>query len=267
MKTKANTLLLESYLKTLRLPTMLGEYPGVVRQCAEKDAAYDSFLEHLAELEVNARATKATERRLKQARFPVAKELSEFDFSAVPKLNKSKLLELARGDFIDARANLVFLGPPGTGKSHLAVAVGRAACRVGHRVKFFTAAGLANLYREAWDERQVLRFEASLRRLDAIVVDELGYVPLDKAGAEHLFGFFSQCYEQTSLIVTTNLPFAEWPATFAGDERLTGALLDRLTHRVHIVEIKGDSYRLKSSMKTTKQGNQSRGPATTKKQP
>jgi DNA replication protein DnaC len=266
MKTKANTLLLESYLKTLRLPTMLAEYPGVVRECAEKDAAYDLFLEHLAELEVNARATKSTERRLKQARFPVAKELSDFDFSAVPKLSKSKMLELARGEFIEQRANLVFLGAPGTGKSHLAIATGRAACRVGHRVKFFTAAGLANLYREAWGERQVLRFEASLRRLDAIVVDELGYVPLDKAGAEHLFGFFSQCYEQTSLIVTTNLPFAEWPATFAGDERLTGALLDRLTHRVHIVEIKGDSYRLKSSLKT-KQGSQSPARTTTKKQP
>jgi DNA replication protein DnaC len=266
MKTKANTLLLESYLKTLRLPMMLAEYPGVVRQCAEKDATYDLFLEHLAELEVNSRATKATERRLKQARFPMAKELSEFDFSAVPKLNKAKILELARCEFIDERANLVFLSAPGTGKSHLAVAIGREACRCGHRVKFFTAAGLANLYREAWDERQILRFEAGLRRLDAIVVDELGYVPLDKAGAEHLFGFFSQCYERTSLIITTNLPFAEWPTTFAGDERLTGALLDRLTHRVHIVEIKGDSYRLKSSMKTTKRGTPSGGRTATKKQ-
>jgi len=267
VKTKANALLLESHLKTLRLPTMLAEYLGVARQCAERDATYDLFLEHLAELEVNARAVKATERRLKQARFPVAKELSEFDFSAVPKLNKSKMLELARCEFIDERANLVFLGAPGTGKSHLAIATGRAACRAGYRVKFFTAAGLANLYREAWDERQVLRFEASLRRLDAIVVDELGYVPLDKAGAEHLFGFFSQCYERISLIVTTNLPFVEWPATFAGDERLTGALLDRLTHRVHIVQIQGDSYRLRASMKAKKQGSQSQGQTTTKKQP
>ena len=264
MKRKAKAMLLESYLKTLRLPTMLAEYVSVARQCAESDAAYEVFLEHLAELEVNARGAKATERRLKQARFPVAKELSEFDFSAVPKLNKSKMLELARCEFIGQRSNLVFLGAPGTGKSHLAVALARQACRLGHRVRFFTAAGLANLYREAWEERQVLRFEASLRRLDAVVVDELGYVPMDKAGAEHLFGFFSQCYEQTSLIVTTNLPFADWPATFAGDERLTGALLDRLTHRVHIVDIEGDSYRLKSSLKD-KQGNQTTKRRTTKK--
>jgi len=264
MRKKANSLLLESHLKTLRLPTMLAEYPGVARECADKDAPYDSFLERLAELEVNARSSKATERRLKQARFPVAKELTDFDFSAVPKLNKSKILQLAKCEFIEARANLVFLGAPGTGKSHLAIATARAACRLGHRVKFFTAAGLANLYREASDERQVLRFEAGLQRLDAIVVDELGYVPLEKDGAEHLFGFFSQCYEQTSLIITTNLPFADWPATFAGDKRLTGALLDRLTHRVHIVEIRGDSYRLKSSMKS-KQGTPSRAPAATRK--
>jgi len=263
MSRKIKAMLLESYLKTLRLPTMLAEYLSVARQCADTDAAYEVFLEHLAEREVNARGTKATERRLKQAHFPVAKELSEFDFSAVPKLNKSKMLELARCEFIGQRANLVFLGAPGTGKSHLAIALARQACRHGHRVRFFTAAGLANLYREAWEERQVLRFEASLRRLDAVVVDELGYVPMDKAGAEHLFGFFSQCYERTSLILTTNLPFADWPATFAGDERLTGALLDRLTHRVHIVDIKGDSYRLKSSLKD-KQGNQSaKGPKTT----
>ena len=255
MTRKVKAMLLENYLKTLRLPTMLAEYVRVARQCAESDATYELFLEHLAELEVNARGAKATSRRLKQARFPVAKELSEFDFSAVPRLNKSKILELARCDFISQCSNVVFLGAPGTGKSHLAIALGRQACRLGHRVRFFTAAGLANLYREAWEERQVLRFEASLRRLDAVVIDELGYVPMDKAGAEHLFGFFSHCYEQTSLIVTTNLPFADWPATFAGDERLTGALLDRLTHRVHIVEIEGDSYRLKSSLKE-KQGNQ-----------
>jgi len=264
MKRKANALLLESHLKTLRLPTMLAEYAAVVRQCADSDATYEAFLERLAELEVNARSAKATQRRLKQAHFPVAKELSEFDFSAVPKLNKSKILELSRGEFIGQRANLVFLGAPGTGKTHLAIGLGRQACRLGYRVRFFTAAGLANLYREAWEGRQMLRFEASLRRLDAIVVDELGYVPMDKEAAEHLFGFFSQCYEQTSLVVTTNLPFAEWPTTFAGDERLTGALLDRLTHRVYIVDIEGDSYRLKSSMKA-KQGNQSTTRRTTKK--
>jgi DNA replication protein DnaC len=126
--------------------------------------------------------------------------------------------------------------------------LGRAACRRGFKVRFFTASGLANLYREAREERQVLRLESAVRRCDLIVVDELGYIPLDRPAAESLFGFFRQCYETTSLALTTNLPFAEWPQVFAGDERMTGALLDRLTHHVHILEVSGDSYRLKASL-------------------
>jgi DNA replication protein DnaC len=141
----------------------------------------------------------------------------------------------------------VFVGAPGVGKTHLAIAMGREACRRGCHVKFFTAAGLANIYIEAREERQVTRLENHIRRCDLIVVDELGYVPLKRNEAEHLFGFFSQCYERTSLIVTTNLPFAAWPQIFVDDERLAGALLDRLTHHVHILEIVGDSYRLAAS--------------------
>jgi len=146
----------------------------------------------------------------------------------------------------------VLNGAPGVGKTHLAVAIGREACRRGHKVRFFTASGLVNTYIEAREERQVLRLEKQICRNDLIVIDELGYIPLDRAGAEHLFGFFSQCYEQTSLIVTTNLPFADWPQIFAEDERLAGALLDRLTHHVHILDITGDSYRLKASLKRNK---------------
>jgi DNA replication protein DnaC len=174
--------------------------------------------------------------------------LGDFDFAAVPKLNKRRVLELARGEFVREKANVVLIGPPGTGKSHLAIGVAREACRQGHRVRFCTAAGLVNEYLEAREERRVLRLEATFRRCDLIVVDELGYLPLERAGAEHLFGFFSQCYERTSLIVTTNLPFSEWPQTLAGDERLTGALLDRLTHRIHVVELQGESYRLRSNL-------------------
>ncbi len=138
-------------------------------------------------------------------------------------------------------------------KTHLAIAIGREACRRGHKVRFFTASGLVNTYIEAREERQILRLEKQICRNDLIVIDELGYIPLDRSGAEHLFGFFSRCYEQTSLIVTTNLPFAEWPQIFAEDERLAGALLDRLTHHVHILDITGDSYRLKDSLKKKKQ--------------
>ncbi len=245
-------LLLSSYLKTLRLPTFLREYPAVARQCNEKDAPYELFLQQLAELEVQNRQAQGIQRRIKQAAFPVVKELADFDFSTVPKLNKKRVLDLARCQFVEQRANLVLNGAPGVGKTHLAVAIGREACRRGHKVRFFTASGLVNTYIEAREERQVLRLEKQIRRNDLIVIDELGYIPLDRSGAEHLFGFFSQCYEQTSLIVTTNLPFAEWPQIFAEDERLAGALLDRLTHHVHILDITGDSYRLKASLKRHK---------------
>jgi DNA replication protein DnaC len=227
---------------------MLTEYPTVSRQCAEAGLGYEAFLERLAEREVSTRTSKATQRRLQQGDFAASKELADFRFSAVPSLSKHRILELARCEFIPRRANLVFVGAPGVGKTHLSIGIGREACRRGYRVKFFTASQLVNTYLEAREERQILRLEASIRRHDLIIVDELGYLPLDKMGAEHLFGFFSQCYEQVSVIVTTNLPFAEWPQTFAGDERLAGALLDRLTHRVHIVEISGDSYRLQSSL-------------------
>jgi DNA replication protein DnaC len=245
-------LLLASYLKTLRLPTFLREYPAVVRQCSEKDAAYELFLQQLAELEVQHRQAQGIQRRIKLAAFPVVKELADFSFSTVPKLNKKRVLDLARCQFIEQRANVVLNGAPGVGKTHLAIAIGREACRRGHKVRFFTASGLVNTYIEAREERQVLRLEKQISRNDLIVIDELGYIPLDRSGAEHLFGFFSRCYEQTSLLVTTNLPFAEWPQIFAGDERLAGALLDRLTHHVHILDITGDSYRLKASLKRHK---------------
>lgn len=242
--------LLASHLRSLKLPTMLAHWNEVARQCAETDTSYGEFLERLAERELLVRQSKATERRLGQAGFPAPKDLADFDFAAVPKLNKKRVLDLARCEFLEQRGNIVLVGPPGVGKSHLAVAWGREACRRGYRVKFFTAAGLVNTYLEAREQRQVLRLEAQIARCQLVVLDELGYIPLDKLGAEHLFGFFSRCYEQTSLIITTNLPFAEWPQVFAGDERLASALIDRLTHRIHMLEIQGDSYRLQSSLRS-----------------
>lgn len=250
-KKPVNPLLLTDYLQTLKLPTMLRESPAVSRECAATDAPYETFLERLAEREVQARQSKAVERRLQAAHFPAPKELAEFDFSAVPQLNKRRVLELARGEFLAEKANVILLGAPGVGKTHVAIGLAREACRRGHRVRFFTASGLVHEYLEAREERRILRLEASIARTDLIVVDELGYLPLDKTGAEHLFGFFSRCYEQTSLIVTTNLPFADWPQTFANDARLAGALIDRLTHRIHVVEMCGESYRLRQSLHPT----------------
>jgi len=241
--------LLKSHLKTLRMPTMLRESTTVARQISEHNGSYELYLQQLCELEVQQRLAGAIARRLKQARFPVVKEIGDFDFAAIPKLNKKRLVDLAQCGFVDLRSNVIFNGAPGTGKTHLAIALGREACRRGYKVKFFTASGLANLYREARDERHILKLEKQIQRLDLIIIDELGYIPLDRHGAEHLFGFFSQCYERVSLIITTNLPFTDWPQIFADDQRMTGALLDRLTHHVHILAIEGDSFRLKTSAK------------------
>lgn len=249
---KHEELLLSSYLKTLKLPTIRAEYKTIARKCSQENLAYEDFLQQLVELEVQHRTAAAIECRLRQACFPMVKEMSHFKFADVPKLNKKYVSDLYRCQFIDKRANLVMTGSPGVGKTHLAIAFGREACRRGYKVRFFTAAELVNTYIEARQERTVLKLEKNISRCDLIIIDELGYIPLDRIGAEHLFGFFSQCYERTSLIVTTNLPFADWPQVFADDERLAGALLDRLTHHVHIVEIIADSFRLKSRMEKDK---------------
>jgi len=240
---------LATQLRHLRLSGMAEALPLRLEQSKSAELAPLEFLELLVQDELVRRADRLFARRLKQAGIIQIKELSDFDFKAVPSLNKQKVLELSRCGFVSDRTNIVMVGPPGVGKSHLAISLSLSACRLGYRARFFTASSIVNTYREAREERVVSRLESSLRKLDVIVIDELGYLPIDQSGAESLFGFFSLCYEQVSVIVTTNLPFAQWPQTFAGDDRMTGALLDRLTHRVEILAIEGDSYRLKQSRK------------------
>lgn len=179
-------------------------------------------------------------------RFPATKSLDTFDFTAIPSLNKMLVLELARCEFILRRENVIALGNSGTGKSHVALALGLAACQKGFPVAFTTAAALVHQLMEARDERRLLKLQRELQAVKLLIVHELGYVPLSPTGAELLFEVFSQRYERGSTIVTSNLPFEDWTSVL-GSERLTGALLDRLTHHVHILTMNGDSYRLKQS--------------------
>lgn len=238
--------LLSHHLKKLKLPTVLAEYEKQARQCAEQGIDHPRYLLRLVELELIERQRKMVERRVRAAKFPATKSLDSFDFKALPSLNKVLVTELARGEFIIRRENIIALGPSGTGKTHLAIGLGLAACQRGMSVGFVTAAGLVNTLTEARDEKRLLRLQSSLAKLQLLIIDELGYVPLSQTGAELLFEVISQRYERGSTVVTSNLPFEDWTSVFSS-ERLTGALLDRLTHHVHILEMNGDSYRLKQS--------------------
>ena len=244
--THAPEILLEHHLKRLKLPTFLREYQKIARQCAAEGLDHVQFLTRLVELELIDRERRMVERRIKAAKFPATKSLDSFDFKAIPKLNKMQVLELARCDWIERRENVIALGPSGTGKTHVALGLGLAACQEGVTVSFTTAAALVNELMEARDERRLLRVQKQMANAKLLIIDELGFVPLSKTGAELLFELISQRYERGATLITSNLPFDEWTETF-GTERLTGALLDRLTHHVNILEMNSERYRLAQS--------------------
>ena len=241
-------LLLQTYLKRLRLPAVAANYRRVAQEASQTNQPYERYLLALAEAEVQHREANAERKRIGQAHFPTLKTLDAFDFTAIPALSKQAILELAQCHYLAAPENIVLLGPTGTGKTHCAIALGLAACREGKRVRFVTAAGLVNELIEAKAQLRLSKLEASLLKLDLLVLDEVGFVPFTRAGAELLFGVLSDRYERGSVLLTTNLDFASWTEVF-GDARLTGALLDRLTHRCHIIEFQGDSYRFKESLR------------------
>jgi DNA replication protein DnaC len=244
-------LLLRANLKQLKLPAMGAEFEKLAREAAAANEGYERYLLRLAGAEPGARATNAVQARIRAAGFPVAKDFDTFDFTAVPSLSKPKLLELARGEWIEQRTNTCFIGSPGTGKTHLAIALGLAACRQGKRVRFGTAAALVTRLEEAQKQYQLDRVLAQLDRTDLLICDELGYLSFSRAGAELLFQVFAERYERRSLLVTSNLAFSEWGQVFQG-ERMTAALLDRLTHRCHIFEMNSESFRFRESMKSKK---------------
>lgn len=252
------TLLLDTALKQLRLPVFLKAYQQVAQDAAQADLPYERFLLALAEQELAQREQHRQLSRMKAARFPVMKDLAEFDFTAMPRLNKHLLLDLARGEYIPKVEPLLLVGNPGLGKTHLAIGLALAACRQGYRVRFYNTAGLVNDLIQAQDEHRLNKFLATTLKYQLIVLDELGFIPFTPTAAQLLFQFCSTLYERVALIITTNLRFADWTQVF-GDEHLTAALLDRLTHRAHIVEFVGDSYRFRQRLKRQTQAEKGGG--------
>ena len=247
----ATTDLLKTHLRQLRLPTMGREFEKLARDAAATNQTFVQFLLRLTELELATRAANAVATRIKNAEFPVLKDFDTFDFSVLPQLSKPKVLELARCDWIEHKYNCCLVGSHGTGKTHVAIALAQAACREGLRVRFFTAADLVTHLEKAQKQYTLDRFLDQLERTHLLICDELGYVSLSRGGVELLFRVFADRYERGSMLITTNLPFGEWNQIFQG-ERMTAALLDRLTHRCHIFEMNGESYRFRESMKSKK---------------
>ena len=239
--------LLEGYLKQLRLSTFIQNYAAFAQDAVRENRSYEQYLLALARQEMAQRELNSQRQRIKGARFPIIKELTDFDFLAVPKLNKQRILELARGEYLARAEPIILVGNPGLGKTHVAVGLGMAACRQRERVRFYNAASLVNELILAQEETRLEKFIATALRHRLIVLDELGFIPFSAIGAQLVFQFVSALYERVAIIITTNLKFADWPQIF-GDERLTLALLDRLTHRAHIIEFVGESYRFRQRM-------------------
>ena len=214
-----STLLLEHHLKELKLPTFLREYGKLAGQCAAEGVGHPDYLLRLAELELIDRHQRMVERRIRAARFSTVKSLDTFDFLAIPSVNKPLVMQLARCEYIERRENVIAIGNSGTGKTHVALGLGLAACQRGLSVGFTTAAALVHELMEARDERRLLNLQRQLSRHKLLIIDELGFVPLSTTGAELLFEVFSQRYERGSILVTTNLPFDEWTDVF-GSERV-----------------------------------------------
>jgi len=235
---------LEGYLKKLYLSTFLRHHEAYAAEAAESNQSYSRFLLALAEQEVLEREARRRQRRLKEAKIPVVKDLTSFDFDMIPQLNQKKIQQLLSGEYMEKAEPVILIGNPGLGKTHIATALAVTATQQMCRVRFFNAAALVNELLKAQEEGRITPFINKMLKHHLIVIDELGFIPFSTMGAHLMFQLCSALYERVAVIVTTNLKFADWTQVF-GDERLTVALLDRLTHKAHIIEFVGDSYRFR----------------------
>lgn len=243
--------LIKLYAKQLKLPTLVN-CEDLLRQASEDGWSYDRLLAEALLREINQRSENQHKRRLRAARFPLAKSLDTFNFANLPNLKEALVWQLASGEFIDRRENIIMIGNPGTGKTHLSIGLGRRLCQHGYRVRFYTAANLVTELSEAQQERKLSRLERSLEKFDLLIVDELSYLTFSKSHAELLFHILSDRNERGSVMITTNLEFSRWTEIFP-NEMLTAALIDRLTHNAHILNMNAESYRLQQRMRKGKQ--------------
>jgi len=244
---QSTTARIEIWLGELRLPSIRRDYKKVAKEVAAAGGDFTSYLHTLLEEEVTDRRSRRVERRVKEARFPQVKRLTELDPADLPKgITMEQLHEIARGDYMSEARNIIAVGSSGTGKSHICDVLGLIACEQSKRVRRFKAVELVSELEEAQEQHQLHRYLRRFGAYDLIVIDELGYMPISQHGAELLFQALSERHEQRSVIVNTNLAFGEWGQIFQ-TERLTIALLDRLTHNAQILEMNGESYRLKSA--------------------
>src|SRR5579863_779963 len=250
--------------RALHLPTVRAEAAHLADAAAKERVTHRAYLAEVLSAEVDERDGRRKARRLLEARFPRLKRLEDFDLAAAPNINPATLAALAKGAWIDAGEPLVLIGDSGTGKSHLLIGLGVAACEAGRRVRYVTCAQLVNELAEAADERVLSKVVGRYGRLDLLLVDELGYVSVDPRGAELLFQVLTEREERASVAAASNHPFSEWGATFT-DPRLAAAVVDRMTFHAHIIETGTDSYRLRTARakKTTLKPPEGGRPTTT----
>jgi DNA replication protein DnaC len=240
---------LKELLSYLKLPLMAERYEEVAQTAARKNLSHIDYITLLVEEEVAGKKERLVQARIKQAKFPVIKTLDSFQFQFPKKINKNKILRLFDLDFIERKENVLFMGPSGCGKTHLALALGYRSCQSGYRVLFTTAVNLINQLNAALADTSFLRCMKRFTRPELLIIDELGYLPIDKNGADLLFQVITARYECGSIILTTNLPFKDWARIFNDDPSLASAAADRLVHHADIITIEGNSYRLKSREK------------------